>query len=149
MDINGSRLKLQQFDANNTQIDEFNIDVNHPFRIDGLLDDATWLRADNGLKLYAAIRGHYLYVATQDAGEGSDHFIYVNNVLTTNRTANWAKAGQVAAWSAFLAQEDQNGWNGWFDASGPYQVVASCWLSRPSIISELFEAVSIASSRIS
>ena len=70
------------------------------------------------MKLYAAIRGNILYLATQDAGEGSDHFIYLNNQSAPMHAANWVKAGQVMTWSAFLADENDNGFKGWFDASG-------------------------------
>jgi hypothetical protein len=115
--INGSRLSLRQIAADGGQIDEFDLDISHPFKMDGRLDDASWLRADNGLKLYAAIRQNYLYVATQDAGEGSDHFLYVNNVLSTNRAANWAKAGQVMQWDCFLADENDNAFQRWYDQS--------------------------------
>jgi hypothetical protein len=31
------------------------------------------------------------------------------------RAANWAKAGQIANWDAFLANESTNNFNGWFD----------------------------------
>lgn len=117
VEITGTRLKLRQFDAANNQIDEFNLDRGHAFQMDGLLDNAAWLRADNGLKLYAAIRQYYLYVATQDAGEGSDHFIYVHNQTSTNRPANWAKAGTVMQWNCFLADENDGGFHGWFGAT--------------------------------
>jgi hypothetical protein len=117
VDINGTRLNLQQIDATGAPIDQFNVDIGHPFNIDGLLDDPAWLRADSGLKLYAAIRGVYLYVATQDAGEGGDNFIYINNVLSTNRPANWAKAGTVMQWNAFLADENDNAFQSWFGST--------------------------------
>ena len=116
-EVTGSRLKLQQISDAGVVIDEFNLDLSHPFRIDGLLDDPAWLRADNGLKLYAAIRGNYLYVATLDAGEGNDHFIYLNNQISTNRPANWAKAGQVMQWNALLADENDGAFQGWFDST--------------------------------
>lgn len=117
VEMTGSRMKLTQLDTSGALLDEFDLDNRHSFRIDGLLDAGAsnaWLRAQNGLKLYAAIKSNYLYVATQDAGEGSDHFIYLNNVLSTNRPANWTKAGQVMQWSAFLADENNSGFHGWF-----------------------------------
>ncbi len=113
IDINGSTLSLRALDASGNTIDQTTI-ANKPFRMDGIIDDVSWLRAQNGLKLYAAIRGKYLYLATQDAGEGNDHFIYLNNQLSTNRPANWAKAGTVMQWSAFLADENDNHFTGWF-----------------------------------
>ncbi len=117
VDIAGSRMKLRQIAANGATFDEFNLDIAHRFQMDGLLDDASWLRADNGLKLYAAIRQNYLYVATQDAGEGNDHFIYLNNVLGTNRPANWAKSGTVRQWNCFLADENDNAFQRWYGES--------------------------------
>ena len=34
-----------------------------------------------------------------------------------SRSAPWAKSGTVAGWEYFLAEEESNGWNGWFDGS--------------------------------
>ena len=118
VDINGGRLKLEQFSENDTKIDEFNLDIHHAFAIDGLLDNPGWLRAQNNLQVYAAIRGFNLYVATQDAGEGNDHFIYIADALSTQRPANWAKSGTIMQWGAMLADENDGGFQGWF---GPDQ----------------------------
>ena len=117
VEINGGRLTLRQIDAGGAQIDSFELDLDHPFKMDGLLDSNSYERAANGLKLHAAIRGRFLYLATQDAGEGSDHFIYLNNQSGPLRPANWSKAGQVMGWSAFLADENETGFKGWFNAS--------------------------------
>ncbi|MFL6567582.1 MAG: metallophosphoesterase, partial [Chthoniobacterales bacterium] len=119
VDISGGNLTLRNIDTNSAQIDLFTLDLDHPFKIDGLLDSPAYQRAanPNGLKLHAAIRGNFLYLATQDAGEGSDHFIYLNNAAAQMRAANWAKAGQVMSWSAFLADENDSGFKGWFDAN--------------------------------
>jgi Calcineurin-like phosphoesterase/Purple acid Phosphatase, N-terminal domain len=114
IDINGGRLKLDQYDLNDNVIDQFNLDISHEFNIDGLLDNHSWLRGQNGLRLYAAIKGNYLYVATQDAGETSDHFIYVAGMLSTQRTANWAKSGTIMQWGAFLADENDGAAQGWY-----------------------------------
>ena len=118
VELDGLTFKLEQRDANGAVVDTFNL-TKQFFRIDGLLENAAWLRAQNpsGLRLYAAIRGPYLYVATQDAGEGSDHFIYLNNQTDALRSANWSKAGQVMNWNAFLADENDNGFKGWFDST--------------------------------
>jgi hypothetical protein len=117
VDIDGGHLTLRQINSSGTQIDFFDLDLNHPFKIDGLVDDTSWLRAQNGLKLYAAIRKNFLYVATQDAGEGNDHFIYLNNQSAALQAANWAKAGQVMQWSAFLADENDTGFNRWYGSA--------------------------------
>jgi len=125
VDVDGPHLTLRCINQDGNQLDHYDLDLSHPFAMDGILDDAAWFRAQNGLKLYAAIRDTYLYVATQDAGEGSDHFVYVADQLGAMRDANWAKAGQVMQWSAFLADENGDsttvtapGFTGWFNAGG-------------------------------
>lgn len=119
VNIEGGRLTLLQIGMTFT-LDKLVIDLDHPFKVDGLLDSPDWERAANGLKLHAAIRGNYLYVATQDAGEGSDHFIYLSRQRQAMRAANWSKAGQVMQWSYFLADENDSGFKGWFGLDGGY-----------------------------
>jgi hypothetical protein len=70
--------------------------------------------------LYAALDGDVLYVATEDAGEGNDVFIYLAEVPGALTAANWAKAGLVAAWDAYLADENDNDYESWFDATGSH-----------------------------
>ena len=89
-------------------------DIRH-YQMDGRPDFQTGLWASHGLNLFGAFDGRYLYVATQDAGEGNDHFIFVTTNPTAAVNMPWAKAGQVAAWDAFLADENDNGFAGWFD----------------------------------
>src|SRR5439155_2685499 len=92
------------------------------FAMDGQLDaDAREISSKNGMHLYYSMHGGKLYVATNDAGEGNDHFIYVAHVPGAMRAANWAKAGQIAGWDAYLADENDNTYSGWFDASGAVQ----------------------------
>lgn len=84
--------------------------------MDGQRDSDATLVAQNGaMSLYAGIRNGLLYVAAPDAGEGNDHFIFVAGVPGGLRAAPWAKAGQVANWSAFIADENNNDYEGWFD----------------------------------
>lgn len=118
VDMSGARLGLTQVSSNGTVLDTFELDLGHPFRIDGLIDNTSWQRAQNGLRLYAAIKGNHLYVATQDAGEGSDHFIYVHHQVDAMRAMHWSKTGQVMQWGAFLADENDSAFQGWFDAAG-------------------------------
>lgn len=115
--VDGPSLTVRQFNTSDVQIDEFNLDISHPFAIDGLLDSTAWQRASNGLNLHAAIRGNVLYVATQDAGEGSDHFLYLAGSVGSQVAANWGKAGTIMQWKAFLADENDGGFQRWFDAS--------------------------------
>jgi hypothetical protein len=96
--------------------------------MDGVRDTASVLvaRNQNGIDLWAGMRGDMLYVATQDAGEGNDHFIYVARDQDPQplRAAMWAKAGQVAQWEAFLADENSGDFEGWFDQAATSQVQA-------------------------
>ena len=86
--------------------------------MDGQLDaDATLVAANNGMHLYGGMKGNVLYVACEDAGEGNDHFILMAATPGALRAAPWAKAGQVADWAAFLADENNNNYVGWFDAA--------------------------------
>ncbi len=87
------------------------------FVIDGALDaNVPLVAANGGSELYADVRNGVLYVAATDAGEGRDHFIFVARAPGTLRAAPWAKSGQVADWDAFLADENDNDFEGWFDA---------------------------------
>ncbi len=76
------------------------------------------LASNGGLNLWVGIVGDTLYVATNDAGEGNDHFIYVALMPGPLQAANWAKSGQIARWDAYLADENNNDYEAWFDASG-------------------------------
>ncbi len=123
------------WDNNNGQDWHFPVQGGGPvddWEIDGQLDADAEIVAQNGaLKLYAGLKGTKLYVAAPDAGEGNDHFIFVASPLGALRAAPWAKAGQVANWSAFIGNENTSLWCGWFDAQGATQVSAgggSGWL---------------------
>jgi len=84
--------------------------------MDGVLDAGARRVAQNGtLSLYAGLIGTELYVAAEDAGEGNDHFIYLALQPGALRAANWAKAGRVAGWDAYLADENDNTYIAWFD----------------------------------
>ncbi len=50
----------------------------------------------NGMKLWAAVRGTKLYVATWGTGNDSnDHFLYLDNDLGDAAPSAWAKNGYV------------------------------------------------------
>jgi len=98
--------------------------------MDGVLDTgvcghssnpACLIASNGGMNLWAGIVGDVLYVATNDAGEGNDHFIYLALTPGAMRAANWAKAGQIAGWDAYLADENNNDYESWFDATGTRQ----------------------------
>jgi hypothetical protein len=87
------------------------------FVMDGVLDANVTTAATNaGQSIYWAVEGGTLYLATQDAGEGNDVFLYLADSPGAMRAANWAKAGQVAGWDAFMADETSNDYEGWFEA---------------------------------
>jgi hypothetical protein len=88
------------------------------FTMDGVRDAVAQQVAANGSRhLYAALSGDVLYVATEDAGEGNDVFIYLADSPGPLVAANWAKAGQIAQWDAYVADENNNDYEGWFDAA--------------------------------
>ncbi|MHC4234067.1 MAG: carbohydrate-binding protein, partial [Planctomycetota bacterium] len=89
-----------------------------PWEMDGHLDGCATLvasSADESLHLYAGMWDGFLYVATDRAQNDNDHFIFVAETPGVAAGQPWAKAGTVAQWDAYLAQEMDNGWNGWFD----------------------------------
>jgi hypothetical protein len=93
------------------------------WEMDGLLDaNATFIAASSGMNLHAGVSGDTLYVATPDAGEGNDHFIFLANPPGAPQPHPWAKAGTVAGWSAYLGNENDNGWSGWFGAPASAEV---------------------------
>ncbi len=112
------------------------------WELDGALDEDAMLVASNGgLDLYAGLIGETLYIATQAAAGGNDRFILVANPPGALGAAPWAKAGQVAGWGAFLANEVDNGWSGWFDTSGTVQQARAAWLEGTINLVEEFGAM--------
>jgi alpha-glucosidase len=99
------------------------------WEVDGQLDDDAILIAENnGYQLYAGVRGSILYVAAPGAGGANDHFLFVADNPGPPVGAPWAKTGSVAAWQAYVGNEVDNGWVGWFDASGATEVAGGTWL---------------------
>jgi hypothetical protein len=93
--------------------------------MDGNLDpDALLLGEAGGLQLWGGWNGSRAYVAATPARDGRDHFLFVAAPPGPLQTAPWAKAGQVADWGAYLANEVGNGWSGWFDAGASAPALA-------------------------
>ncbi|MEM7394122.1 MAG: hypothetical protein AAF492_17420, partial [Verrucomicrobiota bacterium] len=118
--VSEDEMYMKQINADNEVIDSyiFRLSDTNRFQLEGVLDDPGWSVANNsGLNLYAAIRGDDLYLATEDAGGGDDHFIYFSYFEEDLVPANWSKSGQVMGWSAFLADENNNLHHGWYDAA--------------------------------
>lgn len=90
------------------------------YAMDGVLDAGVAKLASNaGVDLYADWNGSELYVATQAApGVGQDVFVLVAGSPGAMIASPWAKAGQTAAWAAFIGNESGNNYCGWTDASG-------------------------------
>lgn len=94
-----------------------------PFVMDGTLDArAVLISQVSDVSLWAGFDGAQLYLATQRAqGSANDRFLFVSSPPGNLQAAPWAKDGQVAQWTAFLAEESSNGWRGWFDNTGAVQ----------------------------
>lgn len=88
------------------------------FVMDALLDAGVPQISTAGMGLWAQVAGDVLYVATVDAGEGNDHFIFVSDQVNAPSASPWAKAGTVAGKAFFLADENENAFVGWFAATG-------------------------------
>ena len=112
-----------------------------PFVLDGAFDGAGYLLSTNGIKLYAALRGTKLYVATASPGTTgpNDHFIFVTDAVLGSPTtaAPWAKAGTraVAASKPYLSTESQNAYVTWNNAP------AGSPVAKSSTTSGVFEGV--------
>jgi hypothetical protein len=111
-----------------------------PFEIgDGLVDAEATIVPGGGpgtMTLHVARAGDVLYVATQDAGEGSDHFLFVSAAAPgAAAPAPWAKAGTVAfpASAIFLADENDGTFAGWFTFGGGTLLEAAGADVRPDL----------------
>jgi hypothetical protein len=99
------------------------------FKLDGLADYPGYLQYATGMVLYAAVRGHTLYVATWSPGGSggpNDHFIFVTDQLlpSASTVAPWAKQGTVAmaANKPFIGGESMSTYSAWFNAPATVQV---------------------------
>ncbi|MBI2418632.1 MAG: T9SS type A sorting domain-containing protein [Ignavibacteriales bacterium] len=90
------------------------------FVMDGQLDSKTITASTSGTEhLYIGWNGTDLYVATESAqASGNDAFIFVSDSLRGLIAAPWGKAGKVAQWGAYLANESTNNYVTWSDATG-------------------------------
>ena len=95
------------------------------FVMDAALDSSAFEIAEyNGMKLWAALRGTKLYVATWGTGTNgsirNDHFICIHTNLGDATAAPWEKQGYVFLPTNFpyLGAEGGNDWSGWFNVSG-------------------------------
>lgn len=94
--------------------------------MDGQPETDVQVVASNGSdSLSTCVMNGVLYVAGPDAGEGLDHFILLAQTPGALGAAPWAKGGQVAGWDAFLADENTNDFEGWFDVPGGVATAAA------------------------
>jgi hypothetical protein len=69
------------------------------FAMNGLLDSPNYLVADNGMRIWAAVKGTKLYFATWSSQGGtSDHFLLLTNNFGNPSPHPWAKAGNSNFW---------------------------------------------------
>ncbi|MEO1021227.1 MAG: T9SS type A sorting domain-containing protein [Bacteroidota bacterium] len=90
----------------------------HTFVMDGVLDNGTQLAAtQNEQTLRWAYQEPFLYVATESANnQPNDVFIVLHDGENDGMIqAPWSKNGTVSAWFAFLANEQSNGFNDWYE----------------------------------
>ncbi len=66
------------------------------FTMDGEFDSQNFVVADNGMRIYAAVRGTKLYTATWSTKGGvNDHFLFVADEFGDPVNHPWAKAGKI------------------------------------------------------
>lgn len=94
-----------------------------PFKMDGALDSgAVKVAGGTGMTIHLAFSGGHLYLATDDAGEGSDNFLLLSaSPPAAPRPAPWGKAGTVAfgGKTVFLADENDSAYAGVFELGTP------------------------------
>lgn len=144
VDVAGTVLRIRTFDEAGNQLDEAAIDRACPFVLDGQLDAAAVqvTTRGGGQTLWAAQSNHYLYVATQDAGEGRDAFLFLATApdALTN-AAPWGKAGTALAYDAFLADENDSNYSHGFAEDGLAADVAMVRTATPWCNGAVLEGV--------
>ena len=120
------------WDNNNGNDWHFTVEGGDPgagFVIDGVLDaSATLVGSNNGINLWAGLDGDTLYVACTPAGGGEDRFLVLADEPGLMGGAMWAKNGQIAGWDAFIGNENDNNWSGWFGHAGAAEVASGAVL---------------------
>ncbi|MFV1884311.1 MAG: T9SS type A sorting domain-containing protein [Balneola sp.] len=113
------------------------------FIIDGNLDEnATLISSNNGLNLYVQWQEPILYIATEAANSGAnDKFILISDGNSSLTNSPWNKAGQVAQWGAFLANEQSNNYQSWFDQTGTSSSNAGAYLEGSINIEQEFGSI--------
>lgn len=88
------------------------------FTMNGLLDSPHYLVADNGMRIWAAVKGTKMYFATWSSQGGTnDHFLLLTNNFGNPAAHPWAKAGLANFWYGgwpWLAGEGDTGASPYF-----------------------------------
>ena len=144
LDIAGTRLRVQTFDAAGNLRDETALDRTCPFALDGELDPGAVQVAarPGGQTIWAVQSNNFLYVATPDAGEGSDAFLFLASAPDAlANPAPWGKAGNTLAYDAFLADENDNNYSHGFAEDGLAADVTMIRTATPWCNNGVLEAV--------
>lgn len=96
------------------------------YSMDGTVDGSAQLATgSSSVPLYYDFDGSMLYLATDAAATlGLDVFLVISDQPGGLTPAMWAKAGSVAAWTAFVGNESTNNWCGWFDQGASTHVAS-------------------------
>jgi len=91
------------WDSNNSN--NYTFSASTGFTMDGEFDSQNFVVSDNGMRIYAAVRGNKLYTATWSTkGGGNDHFIFITDQFGNPVNHPWAKAGRIYGKFDFTAQ---------------------------------------------
>jgi glycosidase/plastocyanin len=91
------------WDSNNSN--NYTFSASTGFVMDGEFDSQNFVVSDNGMRIYAAIRGNKLYTATWSTkGGNNDHFIFITDQFGNPVNHPWAKAGRIFGKFDFTAQ---------------------------------------------
>ena len=134
VDIEGTILRIRAYDSAGNLFDEAAIDRASPFALDGTLDPGAVQVAarSGGQTLWALQSNNFLYVATPDAGEGQDAFLFLASAPEAlANPAPWGKAGNAFAYDVFLADENDNNYSRGFAEDGLPAPVAMVRTATP------------------
>ena len=91
------------WDSNNSN--NYTFSASTGFTMDGEFDSQNFVVSDNGMRIYAAVRGNKLYTATWSTKGGTnDHFIFITDQFGNPLNHPWAKAGRIYGKFDFTAQ---------------------------------------------
>ena len=91
------------WDSNNSN--NYTFSASTGFTMDGEFDSQNFVVSDNGMRIYAAVRGNKLYTATWSTKGGTnDHFIFITDQFGNPLNHPWTKAGRIYGKFDFTAQ---------------------------------------------